>query len=111
MYVKTSSWKMGMRRIVQENNELTFNIVRRSTDGVQARSGQSQQTREHSVILDESGLVEMQSLVLHTLTEGVSVVSEAGRIIYTNSAEECMLGYEKGELIGQHVSVESAYPP
>jgi PAS domain S-box-containing protein len=52
----------------------------------------------------------MQSRVLHTLTEGVSVVGEDGHIIYTNSAEDCMLGYERGQLIGQHVSVESAYP-
>jgi PAS domain S-box-containing protein len=54
---------------------------------------------------------EMQSLVLESMTEGVSVSTEEGVIVYTNPAEDAMFGYARGELIGQSVSVQNAYPP
>ena len=55
--------------------------------------------------------LRMQGLVLDSMAEGVSVANEAGFIVYTNPAEDRMFGYEPGELIGQHVSVQNAYPP
>ena len=49
--------------------------------------------------------------VLDSMTEGVSLSDEAGVIVYTNRAEDLMFGYEPGELLGQHVTVQNAYPP
>ncbi|MES2649036.1 MAG: PAS domain S-box protein [Bacteroidota bacterium] len=55
--------------------------------------------------------LQIQSLVLERMDEGVSVSDENGVILFTNPAEDKMFGYEKGELIGQHVSVQNAYDP
>lgn len=49
--------------------------------------------------------------VLDSMVEGVCLTDEAGRIVYTNPAEDAMFGYERGELAGQHVEVLHAYPP
>ena len=50
-------------------------------------------------------------MLLERMTEGVSLSDENGVIVYTNPAEDLMFGYERGELVGQHVSVQNAYPP
>ncbi|MDQ4061171.1 MAG: PAS domain-containing protein, partial [Pseudomonadota bacterium] len=50
-------------------------------------------------------------LLLDNMTEGVSLASQDGIIIYTNPAEDRMFGYGPGELVGQHVTVQNAYPP
>jgi PAS domain S-box-containing protein len=49
-------------------------------------------------------------LILQAMTEGVSLSTEDGIIVYANPAEEAMFGYGPGELIGCHVSVQNAYP-
>jgi PAS domain S-box-containing protein len=48
--------------------------------------------------------------LLDSMTEGVSLSDEDGTIVYTNPAEDTLFGYERGELIGRHVSVQNAYP-
>lgn len=53
----------------------------------------------------------MYARVLESMVEGVSLSDEQGIICYTNPAEDRMFGYERGELIGQHVSVQNTYPP
>ena len=53
----------------------------------------------------------LQALVLENMDEGVSVTDQEGCILYTNSAEDKMFGYEPGELIGKHLSVQNAYAP
>src|SRR3712207_6095216 len=50
-------------------------------------------------------------VLLDKMTEGVSLSREDGTIVYTNPAEDRIFGYEPGELWGQHVSVQNAYPP
>lgn len=55
--------------------------------------------------------LRMQARVLENMSEGVSVADEKGIILYTNPAENRMFGYEPGELVGQHVSVQNAYTP
>lgn len=55
--------------------------------------------------------LQLQSLVLEKMDEGVSVSDENGIILFTNSAEDKMFGYDPGELIGKHVTVQNAYPP
>ncbi|HEY0705903.1 MAG TPA: PAS domain S-box protein, partial [Polyangia bacterium] len=49
--------------------------------------------------------------VLESMKEGVSVSDASGTIIYTNAAEDRMFGYQPGELIGKHVSVQNHDPP
>jgi PAS domain S-box-containing protein len=53
----------------------------------------------------------MHTRVLESMAEGVSVTDENGYIIYTNPAEDRMFGYESGELTGQNVTIQNAYPP
>jgi PAS domain S-box-containing protein len=50
-------------------------------------------------------------VLVESMTEGVSLSNESGVIVYTNPAEDRMFGYAPGELIGQHVSGQNAYPP
>ena len=50
------------------------------------------------------------TLILDNMTEGVSLATEDGTIVYTNRAEDEMFGYGPGELIGRHVSTQNAYP-
>ncbi len=49
--------------------------------------------------------------LLDNMSEGVSLSDEDGLIVYTNPAEDRIFGYQPGELLGQHVSVQNAYPP
>ncbi|HUP26395.1 MAG TPA: PAS domain S-box protein [Candidatus Limnocylindrales bacterium] len=49
--------------------------------------------------------------VLESMKEGVSLSDESGVIIYTNPAEDEIFGYSRGELIGQHVTVQNTYNP
>ena len=35
---------------------------------------------------------------------------KSGHIVYTNSAEDALFGYDAGELIGVHVTAQNAYP-
>lgn len=53
---------------------------------------------------------DLYRTLLDNMTEGVSLADESGVIVYTNPAEDKMFGYAPGELIGQHVSVQNAYP-
>jgi len=55
--------------------------------------------------------LRLQSRVLESMTEGVSLSDESGVIVYTNPAEDRMFGYAPGELLGMHVTVQNAYPP
>ena len=56
-------------------------------------------------------LPELTRVLLDSMTEGVSLAAEDGTIAYTNAAEDRIFGYGPGELVGQHVSVQNAYPP
>jgi PAS domain S-box-containing protein len=51
----------------------------------------------------------LQSMVLEQMDEGVSITDEHGIIQFTNSAEDRMFGYERGELIGKPVTIQNAY--
>src|SRR4028119_545218 len=57
-----------------------------------------------------AGSAAPYELIVESMTEGVSLASEDGCIVYTNAAEDEMFGYAPGELVGQHVSVQNAYP-
>ena len=53
---------------------------------------------------------KIQSQVLESMTEGVTLTNPAGFILYTNPAQDLMFGYEPGELIGQHFSILGGDP-
>ncbi|HYG55149.1 MAG TPA: PAS domain S-box protein [Burkholderiales bacterium] len=55
--------------------------------------------------------LKLHARVLESMVEGVSLSDENGVIVYTNPAEDRIFGYERGELIGQHVGVQNTYPP
>jgi PAS domain S-box-containing protein len=55
--------------------------------------------------------LKMPSLVLEHMVEGVSLADEHGILVYTNPAEDAMFGYERGELLGKHVTVQNDYAP
>jgi len=42
--------------------------------------------------------------LLETMPVGVCLTDESGIILYTNPAEDALLGYKKGELLGRHVT-------
>jgi PAS domain S-box-containing protein len=64
----------------------------------------TQQHREQEVL-------RRFELIVGKMTEGVSLSTAAGIIVYTNPAEDRLFGYNPGELIGQHVSIQNAYSP
>ena len=55
--------------------------------------------------------LKMQSRVLESMTEGVTLSDEGGFMLYTNPALDEMFRYDRGELIGKHVTVLNIYPP
>jgi PAS domain S-box-containing protein len=55
--------------------------------------------------------LKMPAHVLDSMNEGVSVSDENGVIIYTNPAEDRIFGYERGGLVGRHISEQNTYPP
>lgn len=54
--------------------------------------------------------LKLQARVLESMDEGVSVADEEGYIVYTNASEDKMFGYGPGELTGQNVTIQNAYP-
>ncbi|MEO1368726.1 MAG: PAS domain S-box protein, partial [Acidobacteriota bacterium] len=46
----------------------------------------------------------IQSQVLESMIEGVMLTNPAGFVLYTNPALDAMFGYDRGELIGHHLS-------
>lgn len=55
--------------------------------------------------------LRMRATVLQNMAEGVVVSSEEGVILLTNPAFDAMFGYERGELVGEHVSIVNDLPP
>ncbi|MCZ6776684.1 MAG: PAS domain S-box protein [Ignavibacteria bacterium] len=55
--------------------------------------------------------VQTQAQVLNNMIEGVNISDENAIIFFTNPAFDAMFGYERGELIGMHVSILNAGEP
>ncbi len=55
-------------------------------------------------------VLKTQARVLESMAEGVNLSDEHGMIFFTNPAFEAMFGYERGELIGKHVSILNSHP-
>ena len=47
----------------------------------------------------------VHTIILQTLPLGVSVATDTGTILYANPAEEALLGYEQGELLGNNATL------
>ncbi|MGF9763562.1 PAS domain S-box protein [Microvirga sp. 0TCS3.31] len=65
--------------------------------------------RDHTQQRFEQEALQRSELIVGKMTEGVSLSTADGIIVYTNPAEDRLFGYGPGELIGQHVSVQNAY--
>jgi PAS domain S-box-containing protein len=46
----------------------------------------------------------IQTKIVETLPLGVCVVDEAGLVLYTNSAQDSLFGYEPGGIVGRHIT-------
>ncbi|HEU4470791.1 MAG TPA: PAS domain S-box protein [Flavisolibacter sp.] len=68
-------------------------------------------TQDITAQKEAQAALQLQSLVLEQMDEGVSISNEEGIILMTNPAEDRIFGYERGELIGKHVSEQNAYSP
>lgn len=52
----------------------------------------------------------IQTRVVETLPLGVCLVDENGLIVYTNSAQDALYGYEPGGMVGRHVTAAHNVP-
>lgn len=55
--------------------------------------------------------LNIQALVLESITEGVIICNVPGKIVYINSAEENLFGYGPEELLGKQMQMLNALPP
>ena len=55
--------------------------------------------------------LQMQARVLESMAEAVLVADENGTIVLTNPALDALLGYERGELVGQSMLLVSGHSP
>jgi PAS domain S-box-containing protein len=58
----------------------------------------SEQTRRHAELV-------IQNQILHNMSEGVCLADASGIIIFNNKAQEELLGYSPGEMIGKNISL------
>ena len=100
-------------RIIRPDGQLRWMLGKGSTD----RDGHGRIVLLSGICVDITDRKQVeedlrrQARVLESMSEGVSVSDEAGVILYTNPAEDRLFGYEPGELIGKHVTVQNTYPP
>lgn len=59
------------------------------------------------VLLEEK--LSFQTLVLESISEGVVIINSKHEIIYVNSSEVALFGYDDEELIGKPISILNAY--
>ena len=55
--------------------------------------------------LKAEDILKTQAHILDRMAEGVNLADENGFITFTNPAYDAIFGYERGELIGKHVSI------
>jgi PAS domain S-box-containing protein len=81
-----------------------------SSDHPRDREG-AQTADDTEVALLRALADEMPAHVLANMTEAVTVAGQRGRLLYTNPAADRLFGYERGELLGKHVTSLNNYPP
>jgi PAS domain S-box-containing protein len=87
----------GQIRTIQQIIETVYDDYRRPI----REAGTMQDVTERRV--SEEAL-RMQSQVLESMVEGVTVVDDAGVILFSNAAGDAMFGYPRGALIGRQVT-------
>lgn len=98
-------------RLRNKNNEYRWHLARaisHTDETGKATKWYGTTTDIHDQKLAEESL-KLQARVLESMDEGVSISDAEGFILYTNQAEDRMFGYETGELVGKHVTVQNAY--
>lgn len=96
--------------VYDESDEIAGVIVTVS-ENINKKNEKEEQAKEPIEAFNPEILAsyQLQALVLERIDEGVSVSDEKGFIKFTNPAEDKMFGYEPGELIGKHVTIQNAY--
>jgi PAS domain S-box-containing protein len=85
---------------------LSEDKIHRDQREEELRSMNSALAREVAGRGDLEGKLRLQNQIFETIAEGIYLIrAEDGVIVETNSKFDLMFGYEKGELIGRHVSV------
>jgi PAS domain S-box-containing protein len=79
-------------------------VITALRDGQGVLRGFAKVTRDITARRRTEEKLQLQARVIEKMTESVIVADEAGRILTTNPATERMFGYERGELIGRHLS-------
>ncbi len=71
-------------------------------------------TLEVTIDLSQQKLIEdeiqLQSMIIRRMSEGVYLVRKDGIIVYTNPKFEEMFGYEPGEMIGKYATITQKNP-
>jgi PAS domain S-box-containing protein len=85
-----------------ENISLEITITKTLVDGAPLFAAfirnLSEQTKRQTELV-------IQNQILHNMSEGVCLADEAGIIIFNNHAQEEILGYSSGEMIGKNIAL------
>lgn len=88
---------------------LSEDKIHRDQREEELRSVNSALAREVAERRGLEGTLRLQNQIFETIAEGIYLIrTEDGVIVETNSKFDRMFGYEKGELIGRHVSLVNA---
>ncbi len=114
--IEDAYWTFGYSPVKDEVGKISGVLVicQETTQNVLAQKQSDANKESFQDIARQKEILaslQVQSLVLQRMDEGVSVSDENGCILFTNPAEDKMFGYEAGELIGRNVIVQNAYPP
>jgi len=87
--------------------------IRETKSWHEATSSRDMQPAAEPALVQAAGgeTLKSHTRLLDRMLEGVSLADESGTIRYTNAAEDDLFGYRRGELLGRHISVQSAYLP
>ena len=99
------------RRFTGDERELMRAFARLAAQALERARLYEAERRARARAEEAAEALSMRARVLESMREGVSVTNEDGVIVYTNPAEDAMFGYERGGLVGQHVTVQNNYPP
>jgi putative two-component system response regulator len=96
---------MGLVNMRRNNRHRTLTRPRNNSFGRRASGGLLSTTLDIASTNDLEQAVNIYSTTLESISTGVTISNLDGIIIYTNDAEAKMHGYNKEELIGNHVSI------
>jgi two-component system sensor kinase FixL len=66
--------------------------------------------RDTSQVASLEQLLRVNARILDSMAEGIVVIDAAGWIQFSNPAMDTLAGYERGELVGRHLSAFNLHP-